>query len=162
MKTLSIFVLLILNACTTSLITVYNQSDNFIDIEITKENFYMECAEIDKKENKSLMTFYAINGDTTHEFIFRGISETGRCEKNVKKEYNKFIANAYRIRLVGISPLPKKKNYLINEPVPEKLKKPSFLVNWTYIRLETSKGCKAYFDTDCDPKNYWGGLFPQK
>ncbi len=31
------------------------------------------------------MTFYAINGGTVHEFIYRRISESEWCEKKVKK-----------------------------------------------------------------------------
>lgn len=61
MKILVILGLFIFNSCTTFLPKIHNQSDHFIDIEVKKENFYMECLEIDKKESKSLMTFYAIN-----------------------------------------------------------------------------------------------------
>ncbi len=160
MKILNILSLIILIGCATSETRIHNQSNNFIDIEVTKEKFHLECAEIDKKENKSLMTFYAISGDTVHQFIFRSISETNWCENKVKNEYNKLVKKMHTVRLIGISP-NKDKNYLVDESVPQSLKVPSRLINWTFIRLETKKGCKAYFNNGCDPENYWGGLFPQ-
>ncbi len=154
MKIYIISILLFFTGCAISPVKIYNQSEYFIDIEVSKENFYMECAEIDKKENKSLMTLYAIDEGNVHQFIFRSISETGWCESKVKKAYNKLVQDVHKIRLVGISPSSKKKkNYLVDEPVPENLKKPSYLINWTFIRLETDRGCKAYFDTGCDPEN---------
>lgn len=163
MKILIISIFLFFTGCAISPVKIYNQSKYFIDIEVSREHFYMECAEIDKKENKSLMTFYVIDEDTVHQFIFRSISETGWCENTVKKSYNKLTQNTHKIRLVGISPSSKmEKNYLVAEPVPEKFKRPSSLINWTFIRLETNRGCEAYFDTGCMPENYWGGLFPQK
>lgn len=161
MKATIILSLLIFNSCTISLTTIYNQSEDFIDIEVNKENFYMECGTIDKKERKSLMIFYAINKDVVYKFNYRRISETGWCKKNIRKEYDKLIKNISKIRLVETTPLEKEKNYLINRNVPEKLKIPNSLVSWTFIRLETSKGCKSYFQADCSPNNYWGGLLPQ-
>lgn len=126
MKNLIILIFLIFNSCAVSPVKMYERSDNFIDIEINRNNFYMECVEIDKKENKSLMAFYAIDNDIVHQFIFRKISETAWCEKNVKKPYNKLMKNVFKVRLVGTSPLEKEKNSLINKPVPEKLKIPNF------------------------------------
>ncbi len=161
MKSLILFSVLAVLGCSSST-KVYKQSDNFIDIEIAKENFYMECAVIDKNENKSLMTFYAINGDTVEEFIFRRISPIDQCENTIKKYFLKIIKDVQAIQLVGITPLEKKRNYLEKEMVPELFKKPHYLRNWTFIRLQTLKGCEAYFDNDCEPENYWGGLFPQK
>lgn len=162
MKKVIILILFILNSCAISPVKIYNQSSDFIDIEVVKDNLFLECIEIDKKENKSLMTFYAVNDDTIHQFIFRRISETDWCENKIKKAYNELIKNMPQARLVGISPLNREKNDLHDKSVPEKLKKPSYLINWTFIRLETERGCKAYFDTGCDPENYWGGLSPQK
>lgn len=140
---------------------IHNQSKEFLDIEVGKDNFHMECADIDKEEKKSLMVFYALDGDTVHEFFFRRISEENSC-KNVINQFNKLTQGMQKIRLVGISPLDKKKNNLTKDAVPENFKSPSYLINWTFIRLETSKGCEAYFENDCDSENYWGGLFPQK
>ncbi len=37
-----------------------------------------------------------------------------------------------KIRLVGITPLDKEKNYLKNEQIPEKFKVPNNLINWTF------------------------------
>lgn len=162
MKKLIIFCLFLFNNCATPPARIHNKSKYFIDIEVNNEDFYMECSEIDSRENKSLMSFYAIDGDKIHQFIFRSISEAKWCENKVKLSYIKLVKDMHRVRLVGISPNEQiEKNYLTNEAIPDKLKKPSSIINWTFIRLETTKGCKGYFNEDCKPENYWGGLFPQ-
>ncbi len=161
MKSLKILLILfIFIACSSSAIKIYNRSDRFIDIEVSKDDFYSFCANIDQKEKKSIMAFYAIEGNVVHEFLFRRISQTDWCLE-LQKKYNKLIAEVSRIRLVGIDPSPQKGNTLKNDPVPEKFKTRQYVTNWVFIRLETIRGCKSYFDTDCEPENYWGGLFPQ-
>lgn len=154
-------VLFFIVGCSSETVKIHNRSDRFIDIEISKDNFYSYCADIDKKENKSIMSFYAVENDVVHEFLFRRISQTDWCLK-LHKEYNKLIGNVAKIRLVGIDPSDKEKNTLKNDPIPEKFKNLPYMKNWIFIRLETSEGCKAYFNTGCDTKSYWGGLFPQK
>ncbi len=74
---------------------------------------------------------------------------------------SKLINDIPKIHLVGITPLEKEKNYLINKSVPVRFKIPNHLISWTFVRLETKKGCIAYFKSDCDSQNYWGGLYPQ-
>lgn len=108
------------------------------------------------------MAFYAINGKIIYKFIYRRISKQDECENSIKKEYYKLAQKASTIRIVGISPLPKEENYLIKQAVPDKLKRPIFLQNWTFVRLENQNACLAYFDSDCQVENYWAGLFPQK
>lgn len=156
-----LFVLFVIVACSSSAIKIYNRSDRFIDIEFSKDDFYSFCADIDQKEKKSLMTFYGIEGNVVHEFLFRRISQTNSCLE-LQKQYNKLIGDVSRIRLVGIDPSSKKRNTLKNDPVPKKFKTPQYIKNWVFIRLETIKGCESYFDADCETENYWGGLAPQK
>lgn len=161
MKTLTILLILfVFVACSSKAIKIYNRSDRFIDVEVYKDDFYSFCADIDLKENKSIMAFYAVEGDIVHEFLFRRISQTDWCLE-LQKKYTKLTADVSRIRLVGIDPSPEKENTLKNDPVPAKFKTRQYVKNWVFIRLETIKGCKSYFDTDCEHENYWGGLFPQ-
>lgn len=161
MSFLKILILLLaMVSCSSRSVKIHNQSDRFIDIEVSKGDFYSYCAYIDKKENKSIMSFYAIENDIVHEFFFRRISQTDWCLE-LQKKYNRLTDDVPRVKLVGIDPSLKKDNTLKNDPVPEKFKGRQYVKNWVFIRLETIKGCKSYFDTDCEPENYWGGLFPQ-
>ena len=156
-----LFILVVFIGCSSHSVKIYNRSDRFIDIEVSREDFYLFCADIDKKESKSIMSFYAIEDNVVHEFLFRSISKTDWCLK-LQKKYRKLTQDVSRIRLIGIDPSQKKKNTLKTDPVPERFKVYSYMKNWVFIRLETERGCKAYFDTGCDPEKYWGGLFPQK
>jgi len=153
-------ILFLFSSCASSEIKIYNQSDRFIDIEVNRKNFWFECSLVNPKDKKSLMSFYMINGEIIHQFIFRRLSNTKDCLKWYK-EYEKIIDGINRVRLVGIDRSEKEKNYLIKEKVPDNFKKPKFLINWFFVRLETSKGCESYFDNGCTPENYWGGLYPQ-
>lgn len=156
-----LIILLFIVSCSSRSVKIHNKSDRFIDIEVSKDDFYSFCADIDKKENKSIMSFYAIEDDVVHEFLFRRISQTDWCLK-LQKTYNKLINNVSTIRIIGIDPSSQENNTLKNDPVPQKFKHLPYLKNWVFIRLETARGCKSYFDTGCAPENYWGGLFPQK
>ncbi len=162
MNKIIILLLLLIMSCALNKVHIYNISDHFIDIEVTKDNFYMDCFVMDKKEHTSIMAFYVVDGDVVHEFIFRAISDTNWCKNKVKKTYKKLIKGVSTIRIVGITPTKSKENNLQREDgIPDKFKRPKQLTNWIFIRLETKNGCKAYFDNGCKPENYWGGLFPQ-
>jgi hypothetical protein len=162
MKIIGLFSFLLLNGCSLSPVKTYIKTDSFIDIEFDRSAFSMKCSLLDKKEKKSLMIFYGVDGDTVYEFYFRRVSEDGLCEKVILKEYSKFIENRSKVRIVGIMPLDKQENNLRGGLMADKFKKPKHLQNWTFVRLQTNKGCKAYFDVDCEEDNYWAGLLPQK
>ncbi len=152
MKILLILTLFSFYACTAPLVKIHKKSENYIDIEIASENFYMECGVIDSKKHKSLMVFYAINKNIIYKFNYRRVSNTKSCEK-IKKEYKKLVKNMVRVRIVGTNPLEKEKNYLIKAQVPERFKLPSSLLVWTFVRLKTQNGCRAYFKEDCNIQN---------
>lgn len=162
MRNFVILLLLTCISCSSISSKIYHQSDRFIDIEVAKDDFFMMCSDLGKEENKSLMTFYAVNEDIVHEFIFRRISDSKWCEKKVLQAYKKLSDGNRSIRLVGITSLEREKNNLPEESVPKQFKTPAYLINWTFVRMQTSKGCKAYFEQDCNPENYWAGFLPQK
>jgi len=158
MKLLIISVLLILTCCSTNSVQIYKQTEQFIDIEVSKENFWFTCDETDHKEKKSFMSFYTIEDDTVHLLIFRRIIDTKRCLK-VYDKYKKIITKTSKIRLVGINLAKKEKNYLQDQNVPDKFKKAEYLTTWYFVRFHTGNTCESYFTEDCEPQNYWGGLF---
>ncbi len=139
---------------------VYNELNNFIDIEVNSEDAWLGCSDIDLKEPNSLMTFYAVTGDSTHEFMFRRVIDVKRCLK-LEKEYQSLVRGAGKVRLVGISPT-KNHDSLITDRVPEKFRDSVHTTNWIFVRFQTEKGCESYFEGDCKPEKYWGGVIPGK
>jgi len=160
MKLLIIPALFLISCCSIIPSRIYKHTAQFIDIEVNKEKFWFNCDETDHKEKKSFMSFYAIENDTVHLLIFRRIIDTKKC-LNIYNEYKKIIDEADKIRLVGINLAPKESNYLAKENVPNKFKKIKYLTTWYFVRFHAEKKCEAYFTSDCDPSNYWGGLSPQ-
>lgn len=162
MKKIILFSFFLLNSCSFSPVKTHFKSDRFIDIEFEKDDFFMRCSILDNKKKKSLMTFYGVNGETVYEFFFRRVSEDGSCEKLALKDYKRLVEKSSRVRIVGIMPLDRQENDLLNDSLPENLKKPKYIQNWTFVRLQTSSRCRAYFDVDCEDDNYWAGLLPQR
>lgn len=139
---------------------VYNESSNFIDIEVSIEDAWLGCSDIDSKAPYSLMTFYAVTKDSTHEFMFRRVIDVKRCLK-LEKEYQNLIQGVGKVRLVGISPT-KNHNSLITGRVPKKFRDSVHTINWIFVRFQTEKGCESYFEGYCKPDKYWGGVIPGK
>jgi len=140
-------------------VKVHNRTDMFIDIEAERKNTWIGCSDIDSKEENALMTLYLLENDTTHEFIFRKVSDVDWC-LNLQKKYRALAGGVSKVRFVGVSPRQKDAENLITQRVPDKFKNAKFKLNWTFIRLHTPKGCKSYFEGDCQSENYWGGTFP--
>lgn len=138
---------------------IYNQSPVFIDIEAGHENVWIGCSDTDLKEVNSLMTFYLLAGETTHEFMFRRVMSVKRCLK-LQKEYRALAQTGKFVRLVGIQPMDQ--DELITDRVPQKFKRAKTKRTWTFIRFHAAQGCESYFTGDCDPKEYWGGIIPPK
>ena len=136
-------------------------TERFIEIEANADKVWFGCFEINPEEHLSLMNFYVKDNSTTHQFLYRRLIETKHCKSHLKN-YEKLVRGAHRITAVGITAKYelKETNERI-EAVPEGFatghKK---LVSWTLIRLQSKKGCEAYFEEDCKPENYWGGLIP--
>lgn len=138
---------------------IHNKSDHFIDIQVPQKNAWIGCSDTDLNAKNSLMTFYITADNQTHEFMFRRVIPVSNCLR-LEKEYHSLIQNANTVRIVGIEPQTKHKR-LITKHVPKKFHKDK-VINWTFIRFSTSKGCESYFDGDCDPEQYWGGIIPPK
>ncbi len=142
-------------------VEVKKLTDRFIEIEAPTDKVWFGCAEINPKDHLAIMNFYVKDGSTTHQFLYRRLHDTNYCN-SLLKNYQKLVKDTYRVTVVGIANKyePEKTEKRI-EDVPEEFatghKK---LANWTFIRLQTEKGCEAYFNEDCKPENYWGGLTP--
>ena len=163
MKLLLFFIALIaVNSCSNSPVKIYHKSKRFIDIEVTKEHFWFECDEINHEEKRSFMTFYALEQDTVHQFIFRVLKDTKECH-NLHAKYTKMIEYENKIRIVGVDLAEKSPNYLAKKKhIPTIFKTPKYLMSWFFVRFHTSNACEPYFSNGCSPEEYWGGLFPQK
>ena len=149
---------IILSGCTS--VKVYNQTDMFIDIEARREATWFGCSDTDLKAENSLMTFYLLADDVTHEFMFRKVMSVERC-LNLEKEYQLLTEGAPKVRVVGLHPLDGN-GKLITARVPQKFNDSNVKKTWTFIRFSTVKGCESYFEGGCQPKNYWGGVLPPK
>ncbi len=136
-------------------------TQNFIEIEADIDKVWLGCFEINPKDRLSLMMFYIKDGTTTHEFFYRRLFETKECKSHLK-DYQRLTEEIDRITVVGITAKydPEDTTERIGD-VPEKFSTgQKRLANGTFIRLQTQKGCKAYFENHCRPENYWGGLTP--
>lgn len=159
MRMFLLFTLLLsLSSCAT--VKVHKKTPMFIDIEVDLSDAWVGCSDTNLKEENSMMTLYAIHEDTTHEFMFRKVHDVDWCLK-LEKEYSTLLSGVPLVRLVGISPR-KGDDRLITSRVPDKFKNSKTKMTWTFIRVHTMKGCKSYFEEDCKPENYWGGIFPAK
>lgn len=141
--------------CTS--VKTHNKTEMFVDIETDESDTWIGCSTIDPKAEITLMTFYLLAGDTTHEFMFRRVDDLDWCLKTQKK-YRDLTKDVKKVRIAGISPNNQTK--LITDRIPEKFKKSPRKINWTFVRLQTEKGCESYFSKDCNPENYWAGTTP--
>ncbi|MCB0414154.1 MAG: hypothetical protein KDD50_07460 [Bdellovibrionales bacterium] len=151
-------VFLVLVGCMTT--NIHNQSDMFIDIEVRKEDAWIGCSDINLKAENSLMTLYALHKGRVYEFMFRRVLSVKRCMK-IEEIYRKLAEDALTVRIVGIHHL-ESDGGLITSRVPQKFKEQKNMGTWTFIRFSTAKGCESYFEGDCKPENYWGGVLPSK
>jgi len=138
-------------------------TDRFIEINADRDRVWFGCFEINPEDHLSLLNFYVKDGVTLHEFFYRRLISTKDCSSQLKS-YQILLKDVQRVTLVGITPKYEveetdKKIESIPEDFSAGHKK---LVNWTFIRLQTKRGCESYFSQDCDPENYWGGLIPHK
>lgn len=138
-------------------------TERFIEIEAPTDKVWFGCFEINPEEHLSLMNFYVKDDSTTYQFLYRKLIETKQCKTDLKN-YERLLRGAHRITIVGNTA-----KYELEETneriegVPEEFaighKK---FASWIFIRLQSENGCEAYFEEDCKPENYWGGLVPQE
>jgi len=147
---------------------IYLRNKNFIDIEVPLENSLVFCFHMNPKDKLSMVLFYALDENKIlHEFMYRVLIPKAECLKSATEYNSKLLRGAKTVRLVGIGPNAEEKLGRIEKDFPPgsilaKFKQTRGLIYWTFIRLQTEKGCRAYFSEDCIlPKNYWAGLGPQ-
>lgn len=136
---------------------------NFIEIEAPSDKVWLGCAEINPEDHLAIMNFYIKDGSTTHQFLYRRLNDTKFCN-SLLRNYQKLVKDASRITIVGITTKydPEETGQQIEDVPQEFATGHKKLANWTFVRLQTEKDCEAYFEEDCEPENYWGGLIPQE
>ena len=141
---------------------IHKKTQYFIDIEVPIEHSWVGCSDDDPKSENSLMLFYGLDGDESHEFHYRRIYDVPMCLE-AEREYHQIMKSAKTVRLVGHHPTvfsgPKPP---VTQRVPQRFSAPQKITWWTFSRLQVGDQCKAYFPIDCDhPKNYWVGVIPE-
>ncbi len=114
------------------------------------------------KEKRSLVVVTVLESkEMVHEFAYRRLADHPEC-MNVEKNYRALIRDMPTVRVVGMSPEATSKKMQIGDLPPEAPQKFKALMEnyfWSFIRIETKKGCLAYFSQDCRlPENYSAGL----
>jgi hypothetical protein len=143
-----------------SFAVVHKRTSHFLDIEISKENSKIECSE-HHKNNTSYLSFNLLDQGIYYFFYCRRPFSIKECRIQ-KEEYFKILEKAGSVRVVGISPVEEhmRDSTLRNYKMPFKAEK---VISSVFIRLQAGSRCKAYFEDDCElPKNYWGGVTPEK
>jgi hypothetical protein len=144
----------------SSFADVHKRTLHFLDIEISKVNLKIECSEY-PKNNTSFLSFNLLDQGIYYFFYCRKPFSLKECRIQ-KEEYLKILEKAGSVRVVGISPVEEqmKDSTLRNYKMPFKAEK---VISSVFIRLQAGDRCKAYFEDDCElPKNYWGGVTPEK
>lgn len=144
-------------------VRIHKRTQNFIDIEASRENIWVGCSTNNPKKDNSFMVFYVLDGNETKWFMYRRPYSVPQC-LNIERDYKRMIKNAETVRIVGIGYPdevngPQKRNGI--ERVPMRFTSVTKLTSWMFSRLQVEKKCKAYFEDDCDlPKNYWANTIP--
>ena len=144
----------------SSFAVIHKRTSHFLDIELSKENSKIECSE-HPKNNTSFLSFNLLDQGVYYFFYCRRPFSIKEC-RNQKEEYLKILEKGDSVRVVGISPVEEqmKDSTLRNYKMPFKAEK---VISSVFIRLQAGGRCKAYFEDDCElPKNYWGGVIPEK
>jgi len=140
---------------------IHKRTQYFIDIELPKNQALIDCSD-HPENNTSYLGFDLHEQNVCYSFYYRRPMSVKMCHEQ-KKEYMKIIKKGQLVRIVGIKPeieLMKDSERMKFSAPCNKAKK---LVWATFIRLQANNRCKAYFADDCElPKNYWGGVIPEK
>lgn len=140
---------------------IHKKLDYFIDIELSKKTFSMDCSG-DRKDDNSILGFNLLDGDIYYSFFYRRVRTVKECHQ-VRREYLNLIKNQKTVRIVGDHPDDSIISQSDRKMIPVPYNKATKKVSAFFIRLQAGNKCKAYFSEDCDlPKNYWGGLMPGK
>lgn len=93
-------------------------------------------------------------------FFYRRVLSVTQCIEE-EQEIREMLKDAKTVRMVGLHPREDGTPNVKGARIPERLKSVKKMLNSVFIRLQTQRKCKAFFEDDCDlPKNYWGGTTP--
>jgi hypothetical protein len=140
---------------------IHKRLDYFIDIELSKKTFTMDCSGGEKDDN-SILGFNLLDSDIYYSFFYRRVRTVKECLQ-IRKEYLSLLKNQKTVRIVGDHPDESIISESDRKMIPAPYNKANKKVSAFFIRLQSGNKCRAYFSEDCDlPKNYWGGLMPEK
>lgn len=160
MKYLFIFSLFIFLISGKSFAVIHKQTENFIDIELSKDQFMIDCSDY-PEDDTSYIGFNLIDGDTYYLFFYRRPLTLKMCHAQ-KEEYLRIIYESETVRIVGITSIERVLKDSEREKYPAPFNQAKKIISVVFIRLQSETKCKSYFVDDCVlPKNYWAGVLPQ-
>jgi hypothetical protein len=140
---------------------IHKKTQYFLDIELNKKQFLLDCSG-GLENNNAIVGFHLLENDTYYFAYYRRVWPMKDCLK-LQRDYMRLLENNSTVRLVIDHPgesLMKNKN---KSGWPTPFNQAKKMVSGPFIRLQAGDKCKAYFSEDCDlPKNYWGGVTPEK
>jgi hypothetical protein len=140
---------------------IHKKTEYFLDIELNKKQFLLDCHG-GLENNNAIVGFHLLDGDTYYFSYYRRVWPMKECQQ-LKKDYMELLKNHNTVRIVLIHPDESLMNKKRRKDWPAPFNGAKKLISGAFIRLQAGDKCKAYFSEDCDlPKNYWGGVEPEK
>lgn len=135
---------------------VYAKIENFVDVELNKKYFLIDCS--NRGGKNTLVGFNLLDEDIYYHFYYRGIRSVKRCNE-LRKEYMSMLKGHDFVRIVGNGP----DESIILDSDRKKLPFPfsnaKKIISSVFIRLQAGNKCKAYFLEDCElPQRYWARI----
>ena len=141
--------------------TIHKKTEYFIDIELSKKQLLLDCSGGPKDDN-SIVGFNLLDGETYYSFFYRRVRTVKECHE-LRKEYMDMLKGHETVRIVGNHPDESVIQDSDRRKIPTPFNKAKKVVASFFIRLQAGDKCKAYFSEHCElPKNYWGGVIPEK
>lgn len=143
-------------------IKIHRRNNRFIDLEAPKDQVWVACSDEDVEDDISFLGFNVLDGQNGFMFFYRRPLSIKQC-RDQENEYLALTKDAQTIRIVGLHQSEEDGPDPRDERIPERFTNVKKMTSSFFVRLQTEKGCKAYFREHCDlPKNYWGGTIPEK
>jgi hypothetical protein len=140
---------------------IHKRTEYFLDIEVSKKNFLIDCFG-GLENNNSIVGFNLLDGDTYYFAYYRRVWPMKECHQ-LRKKYMDLLKTHATVRVVIDHPDERMMTDKERMQWPAPFNKAKKLISGPFIRLQAGDKCKAYFSEHCDlPKNYWGGVNPEK
>ena len=140
---------------------IHKKTEYFLDIELKKKDFFINCSGGPKDDN-SILSINLMDGDTFYNFYYRRVITLKQCYQH-KKVYMDMLKAVQFLRIVASHPTERRMLDSEKKAVPNPFKKAIKIIYGPFIRLQAGDKCKANFFEHCElPKNYWGGVIPEK